>query len=345
MSSSRRDHHGQLGDLGSKSQGELIEILSRQEKLLHNKKFINTLPDKGKKISDFADRVHLALAKLKEEETKRASLSTVREELQARYQHAFAQHHRITLVSNGLETAGATIKEDEDSLDGGTTHRSYTAGHSSSVGDPQSSDTLAEKSNDSTEASSGKLVDLLTDEGAKDRDLLEAFERVVLSEGKTASPKGIGKDSSSRNPFGHAQFHKKPHYIDILEKSDSSVREPRFKPNQLPTPTSPSPGQSPGSVTPLTAEARRQRDRKLLDDITAARLPPICHSPAQLLSLEESFDLLQEQKKRHQELQAKLAAQKLAAGLTVSMSSYNPEGGALGAYREVHDDGTHSEED
>lgn len=46
-----------------------------------------------------------------------------------------------------------------------------------------------------------------------------------------------------------------------------------------------------------------------------------------------------------QELQAKLAAQKLAEGLTVSMNSYNPEGGALAAYREVHDDGALSEED
>lgn len=46
-----------------------------------------------------------------------------------------------------------------------------------------------------------------------------------------------------------------------------------------------------------------------------------------------------------QELQAKLAAQKLTEGLTVSMNNYNPEGGALTAYREVHDDGAISEED
>lgn len=46
-----------------------------------------------------------------------------------------------------------------------------------------------------------------------------------------------------------------------------------------------------------------------------------------------------------QELQAKLAAQKLADGLSVGMNSYNPEGAALAAYREVHDDGALSEED
>ncbi|KAL0188310.1 hypothetical protein M9458_015409, partial [Cirrhinus mrigala] len=57
--------------------------------------------------------------------------------------------------------------------------------------------------------------------------------------------------------------------------------------------------QASGSTTPLTAEARRQRDRKHLDDITAAKLPPLHHSPAQLLSLEESAVLLQQQTKKH----------------------------------------------
>lgn len=48
-----------------------------------------------------------------------------------------------------------------------------------------------------------------------------------------------------------------------------------------------------------------------------------------------------------QELQAKQAAQKLADGLSIRMESYNPEGGPLEAYREVHDDGAQlsSEED
>lgn len=48
-----------------------------------------------------------------------------------------------------------------------------------------------------------------------------------------------------------------------------------------------------------------------------------------------------------QELQAKLATQKLSEGLKISMGSYTPDGGPLAAYREVHDEGSHlsSEED
>lgn len=63
---------------------------------------------------------------------------------------------------------------------------------------------------------------------------------------------------------------------------------------------SPSPGQSPGSVTPLSAEARRQKDRKHIDDVTAAKLPPLHYSPAQLLTLEESVTLLEEQTAKYQ---------------------------------------------
>lgn len=45
-------------------------------------------------------------------------------------------------------------------------------------------------------------------------------------------------------------------------------------------------------------QARREQDRKHLDDITAARLPLLHHSPAQLLSLEESAALLKKQTKK-----------------------------------------------
>ncbi|XP_026863200.2 protein GRINL1A [Electrophorus electricus] len=342
MSTAWTERHGEVGDLSSKSKEDLLEILSRQEKILHNKRFINTLPDKGKKISDFAERVRLALANLKEEEKKQASLSSVRTEFQAKYQHAFAQSH-ITLVSSDSDTARLNLKDDEDSLESGNIN-TYLARSSGRVDEPQATET-PEKRTEPTAASNGELVVLLNNDTSKDADLVNAFERVTLSEGKSAPSEATLKNTSPKNPFSHSQFHKKPHYIDILEKSDASVRKPRFKPNQLLVKsTSPSPGQSPGSVTPLTAEARRQRDRKHLDDITAARFPPMHHSPAQLLSLEESFGLLQEQAKMHQELQARLAAQKLAEGLTVGMSTYNPEGGALAAYREVHDDGALSEE-
>lgn len=45
-------------------------------------------------------------------------------------------------------------------------------------------------------------------------------------------------------------------------------------------------------------QERRVRDRKHLDDVTAATLPPLHHSGAVMLSLEESANLLQEQMRK-----------------------------------------------
>ncbi|XP_043836478.1 DNA-directed RNA polymerase II subunit GRINL1A-like [Dromiciops gliroides] len=58
-------------DLRKRTLGELREMLARQEKLLRNEKFIRSLPDGGKKISDFVERVKLAIAE--HEELKRTN--------------------------------------------------------------------------------------------------------------------------------------------------------------------------------------------------------------------------------------------------------------------------------
>ncbi|KAB1277827.1 DNA-directed RNA polymerase II subunit GRINL1A [Camelus dromedarius] len=91
--------------------------------------------------------------------------------------------------------------------------------------------------------------------------------------------------------------------------------------------------------SPVCSEERRLRDRKHLDDITAARLLPLHHLPAQLLSIEESLALQKQQKQSYEEMQAKLAAQKLAERLNIKMQSYNPEGESSRKYREVRDEG------
>ncbi|KAK2103099.1 DNA-directed RNA polymerase II subunit GRINL1A, partial [Saguinus oedipus] len=88
----------------------------------------------------------------------------------------------------------------------------------------------------------------------------------------------------------------------------------------------------------VSAEERRRRERQHLDDVTAARLLPLHHSPAQLLSIEESLALQRQQKRSYEEMQAKLAAQKLAERLNIKMRSYNPEGESSARYREVRDE-------
>lgn len=52
--------------------------------------------------------------------------------------------------------------------------------------------------------------------------------------------------------------------------------------------------------SPVSLEERRLRDKKHLDDITAARLLPLHHMPAQLLSIEESLALQKQQKQSYE---------------------------------------------
>uniref|UniRef100_A0A8B9HC59 RNA polymerase II subunit M n=1 Tax=Astyanax mexicanus TaxID=7994 RepID=A0A8B9HC59_ASTMX len=272
-------------------------------------RFVQTLPDKGKKITDFVEKVRQALEALEEEEEKQASLSTIGTEFQVRYQQALAQRRNAERE---------TVKEEENLLETGRTNQPNTEG----------------------------VMEASTPAGGAE-DLVEALGRVNLSEEKNRPLRDTVINSPPRNVFSATQSQKKPHYIEVLDRADADKEKHRFKPNQQRNKGSgsSSPGHSSGSATPLSAEARRQRDRKHLDDITAAKLPPLHHSPAQLLTLEESAALLREQTRKQQEVQARLAAQKLAEGLTVTMSGYNPEGVALGTYREVHDDGAVSDED
>lgn len=313
-----------MGNLGSKSKDELLEILSRQQKLLSNKRFIRSLPDKGKKIADFVEKVNLALENLDEQERKQASLISARAEFQSKYQQAFSKRTTDKNLDSDLHTPSHDENKAHDAHNiqenGLFDHNEF------STSQPQAAaETLTASGNDTLQMN--------------DTELVEAFGKFTLSQSKNDPNEDIVKNPS----LGSRQM-KKSHYIEVLEKS-GNLRKARFKPNQLAVKSeSSSPIHSSGSTTPLTAEARRLQDRKHLDDITAAKLPPLHHSPALLLSLEESAALQQDQTRKYQELHAKQAAQKLADGLSIRMESYNPERDPLAAYREVHDDGA-SEED
>ncbi|XP_028812850.1 protein GRINL1A [Denticeps clupeoides] len=339
MSSARTNRQGYTGDLRSRSPAELRELLQRQEKLLSNKKFVQTLPDKGKKISDFLQRVQLALDHVLEQEKKHNDLLSVRSEFESRYQKALSQrqpdryaHQEEWGSQQNAEPAPGDASKTGDAL------APRTALENPDVHQQQAHVPSLACETEAME-SSGQQIPLET----KKCGLLEALERMELSESSAGS-------GSSSNPFFGKQPQMKLHYVKVLEDAEKSptTRKAKFKLNQtLPKSGSPSPSQSPVGPTLLSAETRKQRDRKHLDDITAAKLPPLRHTPAQLLTLQDSVSLLREQTLKQEELQAKLAAQKLAEGLGFSMGDCHPEGGLRGAYREVYDNGAQlsSEED
>ncbi|XP_039983087.1 protein GRINL1A [Xiphias gladius] len=352
------ERQGQVGDLRNQSREELQELLLRQEKILSNTKLLQTLPDKGKKISEFAEKVRLAIEHNNEEERRQSLVSAARTELKFKYQQAFTMRkHPIPNTPTAShqnrqsEAAAADmVHERETSPDSAHVQENTTL-------DQQQDQFVSRAAAHETMETAAAGASLNSDE-TKESDLLEALERVRLSETSTvfSSQSKDPLNSTARdNYFLRKQSPKKPHYVTVLEKTErtSAPRKQKFKPNQLPhrSDISPSgylsPSQSSEGSLLLSVQARKERDRKHLDDITAAKLPPLHHNPAQLLSLEESAVLLKEQTKKQQEFQAKLAAQKLSEGLKTSMGSYTPDGGPMAAYREVQDEGAQisSEED
>ncbi|POI23412.1 hypothetical protein CIB84_012840, partial [Bambusicola thoracicus] len=195
-------------------------------------------------------------------------------------------------------------------------------------------------------------------EGALDNckdTLVDAFQKVTIGDGGN-SEKVLEKEQNVSKHKGSVfgSLHPRtPHYIEVLESRAKNpvVKKSKFKTNALSGEQSgslrgSSPSQSPGgSGSPMTAEERRLRDKKHLNDITAARLPPLHHSPAKLLSIEESIAIQIQQKEAYEEMQAKLAAQKLAERLNIKMTSFEPEGEAAMQYREVRDEDYFSAED
>ncbi|KAE8297067.1 DNA-directed RNA polymerase II subunit GRINL1A [Larimichthys crocea] len=352
------DRQGQVRHLGQQSREELQELLLRQEKILSNKRLVQTLPDKGKKIKEFAEKVRLAIEHRDEEERRQSLVSAARTELQSKYQQAFTMQQRA--VPN-MPAASHQNRKSEAAADDAMQEREI----SPASADVQENNTLDEQQDQFVSGTAaGEAMETaaagasLNSDETKEGDLVEALERVRLSEtstGFTSKSKDPLHSTARDNYFLRNQIPKKPHYMTVFEKNEntSAPRKQKFKPNQLPNRSdispsgSSSPSQSSEGSSPLSAQARRERDRKHLDDITAAKLPPLHHSPAQLISLDESAALMKEQTKKQLELQAKLAAQKLSEGLKISMGSYTPDGGPMAAYREVHDEGAQlsSEED
>ncbi|KAM7406150.1 hypothetical protein PAMP_000548 [Pampus punctatissimus] len=350
MSSSWTERQGQVGDLRNQSKKELQELLLRQDKILSNKRLLQTLPDKGKKIREFAERVRLAIEQHNEEDKQRL-VSAARAELQSKYQQAF------TMQQRAIQNAPAAVQSEAAAGDTETSPVSIDMQENHTL-DEQQEQFVSRVAAVETTATAAAGASLNSD-GTKEGDLVEALERVRLSEtastGFSSETKGPLKCTARDNDSLRKQIPKKSHYITVLEKTEkmSASRKQKFKPNQLlhlndnSSSGSSSPNQSSEGSLPLSAQARMEWDKKHLDDITAAKLPPLHHQPAQLLSLQESAILMKEQTKKQQELQAKLAAQKLSEGLKISMGSYTPDGGPMAAYREVHDEGAQlsSEED
>ncbi|XP_059680100.1 protein GRINL1A [Gavia stellata] len=376
------------GGLRGRSLPELREMLRRQERLLADRKFIARLPDKGKKISDFAEKLTLAI--LQEEELARTAelLSAVRLEFQVKQEEINTSKEQVILNKDTLNCEDSSVcnensnikevseissqRQEIECIEQGATNTGLKNQRTQRKNDKIKTVTkdqnffcevVSKSATSSHLKNDQQLSQSNTEDGteitaaldnSKDA-LVDAFQKVTIVDGDN-NEKVLEKEQNvaklKGNIFG-SQQPKTPHYIEVLESRAKNpvIKKSKFKTNillgeQSGSSHGSSSSQSPGGCgSPITTEERRLRDKKHLNDITAARLPPLHHSPAKLLSIEESIAIQIQQKEAYEEMQAKLAAQKLAERLNIKMLRFEPEGEALMQYREVRDEDYFSAED
>ncbi|XP_076984142.1 protein GRINL1A isoform X2 [Tamandua tetradactyla] len=325
-----------------------------------SRKFICKLPDKGKKILDCAARLKAALAEREEFRGKSELFHPVRLGCKPRQTVVVAvdvdtdktqnsdqildtsslipncssvdniKSSKTTSQKQGI--ADLTNKSDEETTEAKCTVNE-SPGSSVRIGATFSSiasEHLPQR------CVSGQAEDISS---SSDSLFIDRLQKITITD---QGEHGSEENTSTTNLTDlHSRTQKKPHYVEVLEMRAKNPVPPlhKFKTNILPLQHSDSSSHYQRRGSPVSSEERRHRDKKHLDDITAARLLPLHHMPTQLLSIEESLALQKQQKQNYEEMQAKLAAQKLTERLNIKMQSYNPEGETSRKYREVRDEG------
>lgn len=324
---------------------------------MRNEKFICRLPDNGKKILDSVAKLKAAIAEREEVRGKSELFHPVSLDCKLRQKAVAvdtdtdeAQNSDQILDTSSLvpgcpvdnipspETASrqqglvhSTCKGDEEALEIGDTVNMCPA---------PSSRAHAPSSPKASERPPQHRVSGQAEEnsGSSDYRFIDRLQKITIAD---SSEHDSEENSRLENLTGLCRgTQRKPHYMEVLDmRAKNPVPSARkFKTNVLPPQQNGSPRHPRGRGPPVSSEERQHRDKQHLDDITAARLLPLHHLPTQLLSIEESLALQQQQKQNYEEMQAKLAAQKLAERLNIKMQSYNPEGETSRKYREVRDE-------
>ncbi|XP_075064161.1 protein GRINL1A [Mixophyes fleayi] len=334
-----RGKSGSVGELHGRSIEELMEILERQEKLLDNKKFIAKLPDRGKKILDYTEKVRIAIAEHNRLKNRTDLLSAFALEFQEKQRNTKESTHITAVSQDKMAQAPTAVTWHTESTSIGA--NAAETNHTHEI----SSSSVPLNTNQET-----CKIDSDTAENTTN-DLVNSLKMISITDSGEEINKGTSETSAKEKNSSYivTTASKKSHYIEVVERREKNPiqKNEKFRTNRFASNSNGStPNQSPGeSALRMSVEERRIYDRKHLDDITAARLPPLHHLPAQLLPLEESLCLQIAQKQSYEETQGKLAAQKLLEKHNIKMGTFNPEGDSYIKIRDQRDDGNHDAEE
>ncbi|XP_030047513.1 protein GRINL1A [Microcaecilia unicolor] len=307
---------------------------------------------RGKKILESVEKVKLLLAQ--QEELKRTTSSSLSDYSEKKQLN---QNFENCLKSDMKSLLKRSDEEYEKAMEVKSIADHENTSGMSEIGQDAVTNSYLGINMQTSRNNSQNLRERSRDTSGKDAEMLaNSFHGVTIKDEDNNNERSRRKpDVASRVDNVYFTLNngiaRQPHYIEVLERRAKNpvMKTHKFRTNRLPAGSndsscSSSPSHSSSRVeSPVSAEERRDREKKHLDDISAARLPPLRHMPTQLLPLEESMKLQQLQKQSYEEMQAKIAAQRLAERLNVKMVTYSPENEASMKYREVQDEEEFSE--
>lgn len=194
--------------------------------LCFDRRLLKSLPDKGEKISEFAERVRLAIQNHDEEESRQSLVFAARTQLQSKYQQAFFSGEKRLVLNkpafsnpNTNEPASGNEVNERQSFPVSAQQEKTTV------------DVLVARETEIMET--GSLEPSQGSEETIESDLAGALEKVRLSETSSKS-KESPNCKERQNYFLKTHSPKKPHYVTILERTEkaSGPGRQKFKLNQ-----------------------------------------------------------------------------------------------------------------
>ncbi|XP_023291297.2 DNA-directed RNA polymerase II subunit GRINL1A [Lucilia cuprina] len=310
-------------DLTKLTQVELREIKEREEKLLQNKSKLQKLPDKGKRIQDFYDKVLQELERRSnvDEAAKIFSNLNIASQGEKALNELEWQGNLKNLQENLNPLDDVLDSDDETEMDPLKIIAQRQMHERKVKVEPPEVKLITEEDLKEIESFKTDSPDsgVTTESNGEETQAAQAIEAEIVAidikekldnikpklQTLNSSINSINGESRSSSVCSHT-LDLEPHVHYLVDKTETHVQPPireKFKPYRTTVSNVHDP------------EKERQRKQGKNWEVTAATPPPIQHNGTQLLNLMDSVEIQAQYLLKLKELQEKQAAERLAAKL------------------------------
>ncbi|KNC31429.1 hypothetical protein FF38_04316 [Lucilia cuprina] len=310
-------------DLTKLTQVELREIKEREEKLLQNKSKLQKLPDKGKRIQDFYDKVLQELERRSnvDEAAKIFSNLNIASQGEKALNELEWQGNLKNLQENLNPLDDVLDSDDETEMDPLKIIAQRQMHERKVKVEPPEVKLITEEDLKEIESFKADSPDsgVTTESNGEETQAAQAIEAEIVAidikekldnikpklQTLNSSINSINGESRSSSVCSHT-LDLEPHVHYLVDKTETHVQPPireKFKPYRTTVSNVHDP------------EKERQRKQGKNWEVTAATPPPIQHNGTQLLNLMDSVEIQAQYLLKLKELQEKQAAERLAAKL------------------------------